>query len=380
MEIVSYTDCSELASLANAWERLSEHELRFVPSFLDLRRQLESDNAKFRFLVAIDHSQITAMACFVYVRTKKRYEIATKNLFRLPVRQLTLYGSSILGQPTEDVIRKFFRLIMEEADFDFINVGEILVDFPLYRAVTSLHRGVTAWRSTRKQRLWWLIRLPGSFDEYLASLPKRTRIHITRDCQKCGREGIDLRVMQRAEDVIQFLQDAETISRSTYQWKLGYGTRNDEATRQHLVQLAAIATLRCYILYLRGAPCAFGWGELSHRAFVFQETGYDPQYGRLSPGTNLIVGMIRDLIENADCRLFDFKWGGEDGYKARFGNASFGCVSMQVAPVYRPYSLLLIMLDHALNLFKNLVGSIVELGAIKPHLRAVMRRFGMGTF
>ena len=123
--------------------------------------------------------------------------------------------------------------------------------------------------------------------------------------------------MRLPEEVDKFLEDAEKISRLTYQWKLGYGLCNDEATRQKFFRLAKNGTLRCYIIYLHGEPCAFGWGELCHRTFVWYQTGYNPKYYKLSPGTALLMRMIRDLIENTNCKVFDFLWGGEDGYKAK---------------------------------------------------------------
>ena len=145
------------------------------------------------------------------------------------------------------------------------------------------------------------------FDEYFSSLSKT----IIRDCKKSEKEGASLRVMKRPEDVDTFLSHAENISRTTYQWTLGgdYSVRNDDRTRQQLMLLAKSGTLRCYIVYLRGIPCAFGWGELCHRTFVFEQTGFDPKYRRISPGTTLVVGMVRDLIENESCDFFDFKWG-----------------------------------------------------------------------
>ena len=180
--------------------------------------------------------------------------------------------------------------------------------------------------------------------------------------------------------VEQFLEDAEKISRSTYQWQLGYGLHNTMHMREMLTRLAKAGALRSYIVYLHNTPVAFGWGKLSHRTFVFEQTGYDPQYHKLSPGTTLILGMFRDLIENTNCEFFDFKWGGDDGYKSRMGNIRMSCIPVELAPVYRPYSILVAGLDQMLSVPKKLVASVVERPAIKQRLRATLRRYGVGTF
>jgi Acetyltransferase (GNAT) domain len=379
MKIVGYNKCSELGAIEDAWNHLGKQGLFFVPSFSELRSQLEASGSQFRVLVAVDNLQIIAICCFIYVNEKRHYQIGRTKLFYLPARVVNLFGSCVLGQVSEDIIREFFGLIIKEGGFDLINVGNIFVDSPLYTAITSLHKGI-AWRGTRKEKLWWLIRLPGSFDEYIASLRETTRLHITRDCRKFEREAPRFRIMTLPEEVDIFLRDAEKISQVTYQWNLNYGLRIDESARPQLIRLAKNGNLRCYISYLHGKPCAFGWGELTYRKFYFKQTGYDPRYRKLSPGTALIMRMIQDLIEKTNCEVFDFQWGGLDGYKSRFGTVRFSCASMQVAQVYRPYPLLIAALDQMLHLAKNLVGLVVERGPIKARLRSALRRYGVGTF
>jgi Acetyltransferase (GNAT) domain len=379
MEIVIYRNCSELTTLEERWDHLGKQGLYFVPSFPELRNRLEANGCKFRLLAALENSQITAIACFIYGQVSKTYEFASRTLFRLPVKMVDLFGSCVLGEPGETVIRKFFQLIIEEGGFDVINVGRIFVDSPLYKAVNSLD-DVVVWQVTRKTQLWWLIKLPDSFDEYISSLRKTARAHITRDYRRFERQAPEFRMMRLPEEVDIFLRDAETISHLTYQWNLNYGLCSDGNTRQKFLRLAENGSLRCYITYVQGKPCAFGWGELNHGKFHFRQTGYDPQYRKLSPGSALILRMIRDLIENTDCKVFDFLWGGDDGYKSRLATFSTSCASIQAAPIYRPYSRLIAGLDQGLNLFKNLAGSIVERGPVKARLRSVLRRYGVGTF
>ena len=383
MEIVSYSNCLELDSLANAWGRLSEKELIFIPSFSELRYRLGAGGSKFRILVARDNSQIVAIACFVYTTAIRSYGIAARKLFDLRTKEVSLFGSCVLGQPSENVIRKFFQLIIEGSDVDVIDVGHIFIDAPLYNAITSLPKGIIAW-TERKKQIRWLIRLPGSFDEYAASLRATTRAAVASERRKLERESSSFHVMQRPEEVENFLRDAEKISRLSYQWKLGYGLYNDDNTRRRFARLAKDGTLRCYILYLHGQPCAFSWGELNHRKFVWDTTGYDPHCRKLSPGTALLMWMIRDLVENTNCEIFDFKWGSEEGYKSEFATLNFSCARMYVAQIYNPYSLLIITLDKILNSLKNLAEKLLfrifARGAIKQRLRSAMRRYGIATY
>src|SRR5215831_2944313 len=201
MEIVCYNKYSDLDALEEAWNNLGKQGLYFVPSFSELRYQLKGREGQFRLLVAIDNSQIKAIACFTYGDAIRHYEIASKKLFRLPIQIVTLFGSCVLGEPSENIVRRFFHCAIEGSNFDLIDVGEIFIDSPLYRAATSLNDFIIAWRGTRRNRLWWLIRMPGSFGDYIASLRETARAHITRDCKKFERGEPEFRIIECPDEV-----------------------------------------------------------------------------------------------------------------------------------------------------------------------------------
>src|SRR5689334_2580850 len=101
MEIVSYDSHAKLDALENVWEALSERQPQFVPSFSELRAAV---GKKFRILAAIETSQVKAIACFIYRDAQKGYEIATRRVFCLPLKEVSLFGSCVLGQPNETII------------------------------------------------------------------------------------------------------------------------------------------------------------------------------------------------------------------------------------------------------------------------------------
>lgn len=379
MRIVAYSSIPESEEIETAWNQLGARGLFFVPSFSELRTRLQVDNPNFRLLTAVDGGRIEAIACFIYHDTRKFYHLGSRKLFQLPVKMATLFGSCVIGDANEHVIRDFFHTIIKEGAFDVIDVGYTFVDLPLYKAVNSLNKAVV-WQVARKKLHWWLIRLPNSFATYMASLPERTRLHIARDCRKFLREAPEFRIMQRPDEVDSFLHDAEEVSRMTYQWKLNYGLRKDADTRHNMLRLAEGGMLRGYVSYVRGRPCAFGWGDLIYGKFYFRQTGYDPALRKFSPGTALMMHIIKDMIENTDCRVFHFQWGGEDGYKSRLATENHVCTSVQVAQFRRPYSLLIACFDTILNRVKNAVGLVVEQGPLKRRFRGILRRNGVGTF
>ena len=377
MEILTYKSISELATIGDAWDRLSELEPRFIPSFSELLYELETSQSEFRVLVAVDESQVVGIACFVYRNATKTYFVAEIKLVHLPIKEVSLFGSCVLGQD-EYIIEMILQPILNDSNFDLLDLGYIIIDSHLYNVVTKLRGGVIIGRASRSVQIQWLVKLPETFEDYIRSLGRKTRINSVREFKKLERQSaFKIHVIDRLNQIDKYLQDAEKVSRRTYQWNYGLGARfcNDEVTRERLVRFAKSEKLRCYIAYCDGQPSAFSCGEWRHRIYLLQKTGYDPKYASKSPGIALLLGTIRDLIDNTDCEYLDLGVGGYFEYKTRFGNTSLNCVRLQVGCLYRPYSFFLITLDQILNSAKNLLSLIIGQGTLVKRAKW-LRRYG----
>jgi hypothetical protein len=375
MDIVSYDKLSEVDALREAWDHLSTRELCFVPSFSELLDRLKAGGERFRFLVAVRDKTIVAIACFIYHNATKNFQIANRKLFGLPVKEISLFGASILGEADENAIQEMLRLLLAESGFDLINLRDVVIGSSLYNAVTKLHGGgVIVRNAKRNDSVRWLIRLPKSFDEYMTALRSTTRRRVARDYRRLKKHSPDFFVITSPADVERFLRDAEQVSRLTYQWSNGVRVCNDEQTRRKFARLAEVGHFRGYLSYVKGTPCAFTWGQMNqHRVFAPQVTGFDPRFSKLSPGTALWMRAIRDLIENTDCEVLDFGGVGEDdgGYKSRFGNVRLDGAWLQVARWNRPYALFVTMLDQGFNLSKNLASSLIGYDRRRKRLRMI---------
>jgi len=174
-----------------------------------------------------------------------------------------------------------------------------------------------------------------------------------------------------------FLADAESVSRKTYQWNVGQRVIDDESSRRSLQDRARRGELRCYSLAMNGQACAFMRGKLVGGVFEFETAGFDPQFGKASPGAVLLMWAVRDLIESSACTVFDFGSGGDDvGYKARFGNESHLCVALQIGRRSNPYTMLLFALQKALFMVLNLADRVLGKGALRARLKRALRQYG----
>src|ERR1700751_1391130 len=66
---------------------------------------------------------------------------------------------------------------INESQFDFLDLGEIVVDSPLYKVVVRLSGSIIVSKVSRQSQnsIRWLIKLPGSFRDYCSSLGAATQ-------------------------------------------------------------------------------------------------------------------------------------------------------------------------------------------------------------
>ena len=240
----------------------------------------------------------------------------------------------------------------------------------------NLKGGLAITRAARKDSIRHLIKLPPSFDGFVKALSGVTRSSVTRKLKKFEKDyQFEFEVVSHPEQIDKFLTEGEKISRLTYQWHVGQRLTNDVATRRRYMRLAEAGQLRCYMLYVDGRPIAFLRGELSDNLYHYETPGYDPEFQKASPGIVILMWTIRDLIENTSCKLFDFGTGGDDtGYKSHYSNVMINCAPLEIGRCYRPYSLLLVLLQEGLSLTKNLAGAIVGSETVRQRFKRLVRQ------
>lgn len=320
--MVIVRDLSGVATFRDHWEFLSSFETRrVIPDFDDVLRSLREART-FALIAEIENETPRCLACFVQAEIACDFAIGKRHLWTTTTDQIYLVGEVVLGKLDIETWRKFLRELDRICKFEFINLGEIPVDSGLYGSATmrSVRYRASSWSAADNVR--WRANLPQQFDDYIASLRPKTRQMV----RQALRKSQNVRSFERitaTHQIDEFLSVAIAINRQTYQWKLGLRLKNDKAERSEYVRLAQRGQLRCYILRINGDPCAFIRGVLVRNMFLYQASGFLPEFGKWSPGKIALTLAIKDLLESDGCRVFDFgDVGDHTGYKSRFGNAS----------------------------------------------------------
>ena len=377
-ELLVLSRLDELTAVAEAWDRLRKNLPHFFPDFESTRLFLSDGDRTFRVFVLNESDQVTCLACFVFGPVKKPFKVGERKLFSINVHEVSLFGSAILGEYDSLAVDQFVDIIRATFDFDLISLGYVPLGSALHAAIHRGRASLFLTSPSRKTSTRWLITLPRTFDEYLAQLSSNLRQRVKRKMRRLEHElKWEFRVAHRLEQVEVFIRDSEAISRLTYQWNVGDRFCNDEATRRLYIRRAMRGHLRCYIVYASGKPCAFLRGEFLDGTYHYETPGYDPQFSKFSPGLVLLMWVIRDLIEQTNCKIFDFGQGGDtSGYKSKFGNTSYECEEVELGRWSRPYSVVILALQESLNVAKNLANWILGQGKLRQHIKQVIRKYG----
>lgn len=178
-----------------------------------------------------------------------------------------------------------------------------------------------------------VLRLPESWDAYLATLSGKDRHELRRKMRKLEAELPDVRVASVTggpawDDALSRFLRLHRLSRT------GKSKFMDEAMerffRDALGALAGAGWVRLWFLESAGAAVAsFICTEYGPSVGLYN-SGFDPVHARLAPGIVLLGHVIRDAIERR-FPVFDFLRG-EEPYKYAFGPAPTDLLSVRVTP------------------------------------------------
>jgi hypothetical protein len=166
--------------------------------------------------------------------------------------------------------------------------------------------------------------LPGSFQEFLSSLPAKERENIKyreRRLMKAFPGEVRLcRFRSEEDDVERLIHDAEEIAKTGYQRAVGRGFNLDEGGLLRVE--ARNRSLRGYVLYVEGKPCAYLIASWQKGVLYGAYLGHNPKYDEYALGRFLLMRCIEDCFapNGAEKTVLLDPGIGDQDYKRLFTN------------------------------------------------------------
>lgn len=170
------------------------------------------------------------------------------------------------------------------------------------------------------------LELPGSFEDYLRTLPRKPRHEARRHARLLGEDfpgATHIHCYRNEQEIEQLTGDVKKVHATSYQGALGVGFTDNERTRARFRAVAKKDALRGCVMYVSEEPVAF------FIAFKFKETlfgqylGFNPQFHKYSPGLQILLHAIEESCEPAaGLSVVDLGWG-DRNYKRAICNRSW---------------------------------------------------------
>ena len=310
-------------------------------------------------LVACRGQRPVAFMSVALRRARFAYRLGPLTLARPPYRQLRMLGCRFAEAGDREALDALLAYMTGplRRRYDVALVAELPVDDPLAVCLASpplwLRREMDI---DRREMDSYRVRIEGTFESYLqARMSGKTRNTLRRKLrmfEESAAGPVAVRVYTSPEQTDEFVRQASRVARHTYQARRGHESVADtQEMRKKLSYFAECGTLRSYVLFAGDEPCAYCYGIIYRRSYLYEIPGYDERMASKSPGAVLLYRMLEDLFAGGLVDELDFGAGAAE-YKRIYATSN---PSVLYANLYlrRPYPRLLRVLDRGCTSLSN---------------------------
>ncbi|PID61581.1 MAG: hypothetical protein CR986_02695 [Ignavibacteriae bacterium] len=222
----------------------------------------------------------------------------------------------------------YLEKLLSEKKFDLIRANHFSSQNYLYKhfLINSSSNSVLTTKSVE-----WFAEIrdkeTGLAKDYNSSVTRQTFRRKDRKLVNSF-DKVEIKEYKNKNEVNEFIEKAEEISKKNYHYLLGIGIINNEFWKNSLTAMAEGNYLRAYILFADNIPLAYYQGVVFKDIFYDFVTSYNSDYSKLSPGSYLLRRVKEICVENK-INIFHFGYGDAE-HKKVYGNNYFDEASLNI--------------------------------------------------
>lgn len=284
------------------------------------------------------------------------------------------------GERSEFVCRLLIQQLcqgLQSGEADLATLGFMRSDSPFYGLVRRIP-GFLMRDVVHQEQLHHYLAIPDSSEAFYSSLGANSRKNIKRKQRRLYEAfsgTVSVTTYSRESEIDEVVPRLESVARKGYLRALGGDFRDTPEMRFQLKLAAERGWLRVYLLQVAGNPISYWICELDRGRLRGCYVGYDPEFGKYSPGMLLMTLVISALCTGAEERAFALDFGlGDAEYKMVLANSSWNDGNPFVfAPSFRGLWLkLIVTVARALEI---LAKSLLSRAGALPKIRKRWREF-----
>jgi hypothetical protein len=304
----------ELEELRDIWNLWSDNPDADVDLYLALAR-CRPDFVRPHVMVVYRRGRPDCMLIGRLERCQLKLRVGYATIFEPKISQLFFVPGGFVGNRSEansHLLARALRRCLQRGEADGAELAQQAKDSNLCKAAESKFGVFSSGHFTPLHEHRW-VELPGSFKEFLQSLSRKNRHELRRHEKKLAEDfagRTQIRCYRRENEVNELAGEVEKVAAKTYQRALGVGFRPDVEVLESLRTTARQGGLRGCVLYVDDEPSAFFIGKHYKNTFHGNYMGFDPKFGKYSPGLLVLMHSIEECFDS-DMRAtkFDLGWG-----------------------------------------------------------------------
>jgi hypothetical protein len=351
----------ELEEIREVWTSWQHHPNIDIDFYLTVNR-LRPQILRPHVMVLYRDNHPDALLIGRIVNERIAFSIGYKTILKPKARILRIAYNGLLGNlspANSEVLVNEILSTLRHGESDLAAFSHVRADSPVYQAARQVP-GFLSRDFFPRFQLHRSMTVPATVEDFNQRLSKKVRKNQKWQAKIILQDfsgNIRIDCIREMDGLERMIRDVEEIARKTYQRGLGVGFEDTAEMHERLRLEAEKGRLRAFILYIVDRPCAFWVGTVYQRTFHSDFMGYDPEYGRYSPGMFLMMRVIEGLCEgqgSTDVAQIDFGLG-DAQYKEILGNCTWQEASMFIyAPTLKGLALFLLktpmaFVDHAVR-------------------------------
>jgi len=339
------TSVEEIEAIRPIWEEMQGKESSPAIN-ADIDRYLSvveamKETVQPYVMILFHNDNPTAMIIAWLEMHRLRIKLGYKTLLSPKLKCLTVVYGGILGEPNSDVCPFIIRGLMKQLQsrkVSMIYFNHLKTNSLIYTLSRKLP-GILSKGYFPEIENHFSMSVPENLEQFYKARSHKHRARLKRYIRKLEKEypnGIKMVTYSQEADLDKAIKAASRISRSTYQFGLGYGFTDDSKTRCLLTTAAKQGWLRIYILYIGEEPCAFQNWLQYEKVYIGHGKGFDPKWGKWRIGTILFLKAVEHLCTDPTVEVIDFGFGDAE-YKRSYADVNWQEASVRIfAPHFYP--------------------------------------------
>ncbi|MFT5756258.1 MAG: hypothetical protein ACI9LM_000970 [Alteromonadaceae bacterium] len=382
-------DPTELTSSIRSWKNeIESNHVVLKDRMLNMDTilsylSIHADKKTPYFIEVKEDNKLVAIAPFYTEKQPYPLVFGVFKLAKFTLNIMKLFGDKIIfidNNKHSEILRCVINCLKsDEIKFDLLLVDKIDSEYqPLWEQTLKdkqLTRGLNPSILNQTPEIVRKIDFPATYDEYLASLSRKSRYKYKKSFEKFGTkfEG-DFRfeTFKSQSSVKEFFSYLNDIYKLTWQAKtFGLKERNDDKTIALHEVIANQNQFLSYVLFIENKPIAFILGYACSQEFLYFEIGYDENFKNFEPGKVLAWMLIDDLYKHHKIKSLDFDTG-ENNYKKVLGNSHYYCNKLLLTKSYSVAAFLIRVQIYLRKTYK-FIHKIIEKLGVDGKIRKIIK-------